>query len=237
MLLTSNIGLKDNVQIENTSNTKSNNLEFKEYNPYVNNNGSVLGLIGKDYMILAADTRLSIGYSIISRDSPKIFKLTEKAYLASSGMYADMIALVKNLRIRIDLYKSRTKSEPTIESLSQLLSITLYSRRFFPYYTFNLLGGVNNLGQFSLYGYDAVGSFDKIEYGANGSGRELIVPIMDSLLKNPESKPNIEKGYNLALTAMNSCANRDIYTGDYIDLVIIYPDGRVETKKEELRHD
>ena len=94
--------------LPNTFDNREKNKEMKEdgYNPYVNNNGSLLGFKGKDYLILGSDTRLSVGYSILSRDSPKIFKITEKAYLASSGMYADIIALQKNLKIRVDLYKS-----------------------------------------------------------------------------------------------------------------------------------
>lgn len=69
-------------------------------------------------MMIASDKRLSVGYSILSRNSQKIFKLTEKVHLASSGMYADMIALYKNLKIRIEMYKSQNKFEPSIENIS-----------------------------------------------------------------------------------------------------------------------
>tara|TARA_B110000503_G_C7063481_1_gene377711 strand:- start:455 stop:625 length:171 start_codon:yes stop_codon:yes gene_type:complete len=50
------------------------------------------------------------------------------------------------------------------------ISNTLYGKRFFPYYTFNLLAGLDENGNGILYGYDAIGSFDKIYYGCQGSG-------------------------------------------------------------------
>lgn len=210
--------------------------EKQQYNPYVNNNGSVLAIKGKDYIMLAADTRLSVGYSILTRDAPKIFKLTDKVYLASSGMYADMVNLYKNLKIRIELYKMSNKFEPGVENIAQLLSNTLYSRRFFPYYTFNLLAGMNSKGEMKMYGYDAVGSFESLEYGANGSGKEMMAPILDSILKNGEVRPNEKDGKDLILSCMNSCANRDIYTGDYMDVITIYADKVVE-ERFDLRKD
>lgn len=209
----------------------------KEYNPYMNNEGTVLGFKGTDYIILGGDTRLSTGYSILSRDSTKLFQLTEKVFLASGGMYADIIALVKNLKIRIELYKSANNYEPEVENISQLLSTLLYYKRFFPYYAFNILAGVNSKGELKLYGYDAIGSFDCLEYASQGSGKEIVMPILDSLLKDNQPKPDLEKGYKLALTAMNSCSNRDIYTGDSMDIVIIYSNGRIEKRKSELRKD
>lgn len=214
------------------------NKEHKEqYNPYVNNNGSVLGFKGKDYILLASDTRLSVGYSILSRDSRKLFQLTDHVFLASSGMYADMTNLYKNLKIRIEMYKSQNKAEPGVENIAQLLSNTLYGRRFFPYYTFNILAGINSQGELKMYGYDAVGSHESLDYGANGSGKEIIAPVLDSVLKDGSYIPELNNGIDLAKTAMNACANRDIYTGDYLDMVIIHKDGRIESSKFNLRKD
>ena len=113
----------------------------------------------------------------------------------------------------------------------------LYGRRFFPFYAFNLLAGVTDEGEFKMYGYDAVGSFDSLEYAANGSGKELITPILDSILKHPENVPDLETGKKLALTAMNCCANRDIYTGDKMELVTIFTDGTSKSEEFELRKD
>ena len=64
-----------------------------QFNPYINNKGTTMVFSGDDYVIVAADKRLSNSYSIVSRDTSKICRLTDNIILSSSGMYADFIAL------------------------------------------------------------------------------------------------------------------------------------------------
>jgi 20S proteasome subunit beta 6 len=74
----------------------------------------------------------------------------------------------------------QNKREPSVESLAQLLSTTLYGRRFMPYYAFNLLCGIGKDGKGIVYGYDAVGSYGSETYGCQGSGSQLGTPILDN---------------------------------------------------------
>uniref|UniRef100_A0A3Q7FIL8 Proteasome subunit beta n=1 Tax=Solanum lycopersicum TaxID=4081 RepID=A0A3Q7FIL8_SOLLC len=53
-----------------------------------------------DYCVIAADTRMSTGYNILTRDYSKIIKLADKCVLASSGFQADVRALQKVLAAR-----------------------------------------------------------------------------------------------------------------------------------------
>ncbi len=67
-------------------------------------------------------------------------------------------------------------------AIAQLLSVTLYYRRFFPYYAFCMVGGVDEEGKGAVYGYDAVGSYKRDDYGCMGSGQNFIMPILDNLV-------------------------------------------------------
>ncbi len=187
-------------------------------------------------MIVAGDTRLSMGYTILSRDSSKICKLTDKVVLASSGMYADIVALQKNLKARIEIYRSTHNKDPSLSAMAQMLSITLYSRRFFPFYAFNILAGVKEDGTFACYGYDAVGSYDEQPYGAQGSGNELITPVLDNIINR---NPNIteKEAINLVLETMNGTSNRDIFTGDKVEIHVLHSDGTWTTQEQPLRRD
>lgn len=118
----------------------------RAFQPYVNNGGTVVSVSGKDYTIVASDTRFGLGYSVPARYVSRVIKLTDKVVLASSGMHADIATLHKVLRIRLTQYFHTHRKEMSLEAVSQMLSNTLYYRRFQPYYTFNVLGGIDQSG-------------------------------------------------------------------------------------------
>jgi 20S proteasome subunit beta 6 len=151
-------------------------------------------------------------------------------------MYADIVALQKNLKARIEIYRSTHKKDPDLGAIAQMLSVTLYSRRFFPFYAFNILCGQKDDGTFTCYGYDAVGSFDESPYGAQGTGNELITPVLDNIIaKNPNLTD--DDAVRLVLETMNGTSNRDIYTGDKVEIMVMKADGSFYVKEEDLRKD
>ena len=88
-----------------------------------------------------------------------------------------------------------------------------------PFYAFNLLCGIDVNGQGTVYGYDAIGSYDKLTYGVQGSGSELGAPILDNqftghnyLVKTLAK--DVQEVEDTAKDIINSIAERDIYTGD-----------------------
>ena len=57
-------------------------------------------------------------------------------------MVAEIDTLHKDLLTKVKIYKRNHKREPTVESMARVLGNTLYGRRFFPIYAFNLLCGL-----------------------------------------------------------------------------------------------
>jgi 20S proteasome subunit beta 6 len=95
-------------------------------------------------------------------------------------MQADIITLHKVLKFKIANYIHKNEKEPSTPAVAQLLSVTLYSRRFFPYYTFNVLGGVDEQGVGCCFSYDAVGTVERVRYSSSGTGHELVQPLLDN---------------------------------------------------------
>jgi 20S proteasome subunit beta 6 len=60
-----------------------------------------LAIAGKDFCVIASDTRQSTGYSINSRFAPKSYKLTESAVIGMNGFHADGLTLKKVLDQRL----------------------------------------------------------------------------------------------------------------------------------------
>lgn len=202
-----------------------------DFSPYTINGGTNLAITGPDFAVVAADTRMSHGYNVMTRYSTKIIQLTPKCVLASSGMQADRAALHKQLRMVLATYKHQHGKDMSTPAIAQKLSTILYYRRFFPYYTFNTLGGVDDDGVGAVYSYDAVGSFERCVATCQGSGQGLIQPLLDNQAKfqNQNNVPtrqlNKEQVVDLVRDAFTGCGERDIYTGDSVEICVITADG------------
>lgn len=119
----------------------------------------------------------------------------------------------------------------TTQSIAQLTMTILYGHRFFPYYTFTLIGGVDESGRGAVYSFDPVGSFEREQYRAGGSAAALIQPFLDSQIgRKNQSAPSdapitVEFAIKVAKDAFTSAAERDIYTGDNVQIWIINKEG------------
>ena len=65
----------------------------------------ILAIAGKDYCLIAADTRMSLGYGILQRDYSRTTRLTDKCVITSAGMVADIETLHKDMITKVKIYK------------------------------------------------------------------------------------------------------------------------------------
>jgi len=216
------------------------------WQPYDDNGGTSVAIAMSNYAVLACDTRLSTGYRIHTRDCSKVTQLTKKCIISSCGMKSDAIALHKLLKARIVMYEHKHRREPSVTAIAQMLSTVLYQKRFFPFYTFNTVAGVDDQGKGAVYNYDAIGSFERVPYTTQGSGKSLVLSVLDQQLSD-ENKTQVDDTMGadkidqtacvaLCKDALTSVGERDIFTGDYGEVFLITEAG-VELSKFELRLD
>ncbi|XP_037103060.1 proteasome subunit beta type-1 [Syngnathus acus] len=204
------------------------------FSPYTFNGGTVLALAGEDFAIVASDTRLSEGYSIHSRDSPKCYKLTDTTVIGCSGFHGDCLTLTKVIEARLEMYNHSNNKTMSCGAIAAMLSTLLYGRRFFPYYVYNIIGGLDDEGKGAVYSFDPVGSYQRNSYMAGGSASAMLQPLLDNQIgfKNMEGVTRIplsrEKSVELVKDVFISAAERDVYTGDALQVCVITKEGITE---------
>ncbi|KAI9264054.1 nucleophile aminohydrolase [Phascolomyces articulosus] len=213
------------------------------FEPYDDNGGTSLAIAGKDFCVVASDTRQSTGYSINSRYAPKAYELGDNAVIAMNGFHADGLTLKKVLEQRLKWYKFAHDKNMSVTALAQMLSITLYQKRFFPYYSFCCMGGVDEEGVGAVYCYDAVGSSERESYRANGSAAALIQPFLDNqvgrknMANSTYTPMELDQVISIVKDAFTSATERDIYTGDCLQIFIIRKGQPVELQHYPLKRD
>jgi len=212
------------------------------FSPYSFNGGTILAVAGEDFCVMASDTRLSEGFSIHTRDCPKTRTLSDRTVLACSGFHGDVLTLTKMIDARLKMYNHEHNKTMTSSAIAAMISTMLYNRRFFPFYVYNIVGGLDENGRGCVYSFDPVGSYEREVYRAGGSGGTILQPLLDNQIgyKNQEGATHLplsqEKAINLVKDVFISAAERDIYTGDALQIDIITKDG-VRTEKFPLRKD
>ncbi|WWD06929.1 hypothetical protein V865_005026 [Kwoniella europaea PYCC6329] len=208
------------------------------FNPYSDNGGSILAISGKDFSVIAGDTRQSEGYNIQTRYARKVWQLTDKAVLATNGFAADGNNFVKRVKQRLEWYEHAHHKPMGLKSIARMIQTMLYGKRFFPYYVYNILGGIEEDGSGAVYSFDPVGSYEREACRAAGAAQSLIQPFLDNQIyfKNqqpePGSQPFIPGNLPLAtvlslvVDSFTSATERHIEVGDGMEIYIVMNKGR-----------
>ena len=192
--------------------------------------------------MIGADTRLSSGYTIHTRNQRKLFRLTDNCVLASTGCWSDIQAMTSLISARMQMYKHQHQRTMSTNAIAQMVSILMYNRRFFPYYTSTIIAGLDVDGKGKVYSYDPLGNCEETTFRAGGSAGALLQPVLDSRVgfKNQaDSKGksiSLDEAISLVKDSFISATERDIYTGDSVIVSIITKDGLRE-ERFELRKD
>ncbi|KAF8272625.1 proteasome subunit [Lactarius quietus] len=156
------------------------NPQQRQFNPYAENGGTILAVAGADFTVIAGDTRQSEGYSIQTRYAPKVFRLTDRAVLAVNGFAADGNMFVKKVKQRLEWYRHAHAKDMPLRAIARLIQTMLYARRFFPFYVYNILGGIEEDGSGAVYSFDPVGSYERETCRAAGAAQSLVQPFLDN---------------------------------------------------------
>lgn len=131
------------------------------------------------------------------------------------------------------MYQHTHGSSMPLHAIARMLSTILYSKRFFPYYVYNILGGIDEEGRGAVYGYDPVGSYERIVCCASGAAQGLIQPFLDNqvMFKNQNSTTErkvpepghmeLPEALRITMDSFTSATERHIEVGDNLEMFVV----------------
>ncbi|GJE92585.1 proteasome subunit [Phanerochaete sordida] len=218
----------------------------RQFNPYTENGGTILAIAGADFSVVAGDTRQSEGYSIQTRYAPKVFRLTDRAVLAVNGFAADGNMFVKKVKQRLEWYRHAHAKDMPLRAIARLIQTMLYAQRFFPYYVYNILGGIEEDGTGAVYSFDPVGSYEREACRAAGAAQALVQPFLDNQIyfKNQQAPVGsshpvhlpLQDVLSIVIDSFTSATERHIEVGDGLEIYVIVAKGRSPQGLESIRN-
>lgn len=214
-----------------------NNLNMNDTNNnnYLKTGTTTVGLVCKDGIVLAADKRATAGYLIADKKTKKIEQVTDNIAVTMAGTVSDAQLLLRLVKAELKLKNIRTYQDITVKEAANLLARLVYSniRKFstIPGVAQFIMGGRDNSG-FHLYDIFADGTvIEYDDYLSSGSGSVFALGVLETLYKKNMS---VDDGIKLAVKAVNAALQRDIATGNGIDVVTITKDGFKRVMEKEL---
>jgi proteasome beta subunit len=212
-------------------------LDFRRKNKMMNNDAvdrlvlkgtTTIGIVCKDGIILASDTRVTMGFYVAHKHGKKIYKIDNHLAMTIAGSLADAQRTVDILTANAQLYKLNIGRPLPINSAARLIANLLFSSR---YATQVLVGGVDDTGP-HVFSIDPLGSLTEEKCVATGSGSPIAYGVLEDRYKEDVS---IKEFLPIIVKAVNSAMKRDMASGDSYNVAVIDEKGYQELTDEEKK--
>jgi len=210
-------------------------------NSILKSNTSIVGIVCKDGIVMAADRRSTAGGGgmgiVMNKNSKKIRKVNDYLVASYTGGVADIETTHKVLAAELRLKELKTKTRPSVEEAANLLAMLTYrsirTPTMIPSIVGTLIAGVNEDGTTELYSIEPAGAATKVEdYDANFSSG---MPYILGLLENKYKKDlMVKEGIDLGADCIKSSTQRDTGSGNGIDVVTVTKAGIQEAISQEI---
>lgn len=198
---------------------------------------TTIGIVCKDGVVLAADTRATAGNMIVDKRAQKVHIISDDIAVTIAGSVSEAQLLIKLIRAELKLKEVRTNKIPTIKESANLLGSLLYAslRRMsmFPAIAHFLMAGKDATG-LHLYDLFPDGSVTRMpDYVSSGSGSVFAYGVLESQYN---SEMTAKEGVKLAVTAVNAALQRDSASGNGIEIVVVTKNAIETALKKELQY-
>ncbi|MGB9676544.1 MAG: archaeal proteasome endopeptidase complex subunit beta [Candidatus Bathyarchaeales archaeon] len=192
---------------------------------------TTIGVVCKDGVILASDTRVTMGFYVAHKHGKKIYKIDDHLAMTIAGSLADAQRTVDVLTANAQLYKINMGRPIPVSSGARLIANLLFSARYLPLLTQVLIGGVDEEGP-HVYSIDPFGSLTEEKCVATGSGSPIAYGILEDRYREDVT---VEEFLPIVVKAVNSAMKRDAASGDSFNVAVIDSNGYRELDEKEKK--
>lgn len=186
---------------------------------------TTVGVLCDGGVVLASESRATMGNFIASSAAKKIYQVDDLVGLTTAGVVGDAQSLVRMVQVEARLFKMQRGETMTVKAITSMLSNILAARRYFPFMVQLVMGGMDRYGP-KIYSLDALGGqIEERKIVSTGSGSPIAYGVLEAMYRPGIS---IEDGTVLAARAIHTAMKRDSASGDKIELV------RITDKYEEV---
>jgi proteasome beta subunit len=191
---------------------------------------TTIGLVCKDGVVLATERRATAGSFISNKQTQKLFKIDENIGITIAGLVGDAQVLTRYLKAEVSLYRLRRSAPLTAEGAATLLANILSGNRYYPYYAWLILGGVDSKGS-HVFSVDPAGGCIEDRFVSVGSGSTILYGLLEEGYSRDMSTSD---GVDLALRGLTAAMKRDSASGDGYLVHIISPKEYRELSEDEI---
>ena len=189
---------------------------------------TTVGLKTSEGVVLATDMRASLGRMVSSKNVQKVEEIHPTGALTIAGSVSAAQSLISSIRAEVRLYEARRGENMSMQALSTLLGNFLRSGAF--YIVQPILGGVDEDGP-HIYSIDPAGSILEEEYTVTGSGSQYALGVLEQEYNEDLS---IEEAKSVAARAIKSAVERDLASGNGINVCVVTEDGVDITRHKDF---
>ncbi len=193
---------------------------------------TTVGVTCKDGVILASDTRVTMGFFVAHRKGKKVYKIDDHLAMTISGSVADAQRTVDVLKANAHLYRLNMARPMPVSSAARLIANMLFSSRYAPLLAQVLIGGMDDTGS-HVFSVDPFGSITEEKCVATGSGSPVAYGVLEDRYKEDST---IKDMLGIVVRAVDSAMRRNAATGDSFDVSIIDKKGYRELNEKEKRN-
>jgi proteasome beta subunit len=188
---------------------------------------TTIGVVCKDGVILASDTRVTMGFYVAHKYGKKVYKIDDHIGMTIAGTVADAQRVIDIITANVQLYKINLNRPMPVSSAARLTANLLFSARGLQAQV--LIGGVDETGP-HVFSLDPFGSLTEEKSASTGSGSPIAYGVLEDKyhedMSVAELLPTIVK-------AVNSAMKRDAASGNNYNIIIIDKEGYRELADAE----